>query len=162
MYVCGITPYDATHLGHAATYVTFDLVGRALRDAGHEVPTSRTSPTSMTRCWSAPSGTASTGATSPRDCISLFREDMTALGVIPPDHFTGVVESMTLITDAVRRLLASGSAYRLPAPDGPGDDIYFDLADASRASGPSPHGRASEMLADVRRARRRPAAPRQA
>ena len=31
LYVCGITPYDATHLGHAATYVTFDLVGRALR-----------------------------------------------------------------------------------------------------------------------------------
>ncbi len=37
LYVCGITPYDATHLGHAATYVTFDLVGRALRDGGHEV-----------------------------------------------------------------------------------------------------------------------------
>ena len=37
IYVCGITPYDATHLGHAATYVTFDLVGRALRDAGHRV-----------------------------------------------------------------------------------------------------------------------------
>ena len=37
MYVCGITPYDATHMGHAATYVTFDVLGRALRDAGHEV-----------------------------------------------------------------------------------------------------------------------------
>ena len=37
MYVCGITPYDATHLGHAATYVTFDLVVRALRDAGRPV-----------------------------------------------------------------------------------------------------------------------------
>ena len=37
MYVCGITPYDATHLGHAATYVAFDLLGRAWRSAGHEV-----------------------------------------------------------------------------------------------------------------------------
>ena len=37
MYVCGITPYDATHVGHAATYVTFDVLLRALRDAGHEV-----------------------------------------------------------------------------------------------------------------------------
>src|SRR4026207_549962 len=37
MYVCGITPYDATHIGHAATYVAFDLVGRARRDAGHQV-----------------------------------------------------------------------------------------------------------------------------
>src|SRR6516165_7833202 len=37
LYVCGITPYDATHLGHAATYVTFDLLGRALRDSGRTV-----------------------------------------------------------------------------------------------------------------------------
>ena len=37
MYVCGITPYDATHLGHAATYLTFDLVHRLWLDAGHQV-----------------------------------------------------------------------------------------------------------------------------
>ena len=37
MYVCGITPYDATHLGHAATMITFDLVQRAWRDAGIDV-----------------------------------------------------------------------------------------------------------------------------
>ena len=34
MYVCGITPYDATHIGHAATYVGFDLLHRAWRNAG--------------------------------------------------------------------------------------------------------------------------------
>src|SRR3954453_9958291 len=37
MYVCGITPYDATHLGHAATMITFDLVNRYWRDEGHQV-----------------------------------------------------------------------------------------------------------------------------
>src|SRR3954451_12360920 len=37
MYVCGITPYDATHLGHAATYLAFDLVNRVWRDLGHDV-----------------------------------------------------------------------------------------------------------------------------
>src|SRR6185436_101622 len=37
LYVCGITPYDATHLGHAATYVAFDLLHRAWLDAGVEV-----------------------------------------------------------------------------------------------------------------------------
>ena len=36
MYTCGITPYDATHLGHAATYVTYDVLQRRLRDRGHE------------------------------------------------------------------------------------------------------------------------------
>ena len=37
MYVCGITPYDATHLGHAATYLGFDLLNRVWRDAGSRV-----------------------------------------------------------------------------------------------------------------------------
>ena len=37
MYVCGITPYDSTHLGHAATYLTYDLLIRRLEDLGHEV-----------------------------------------------------------------------------------------------------------------------------
>src|ERR1700749_2370203 len=37
MYVCGITPYDATHLGHAATFLAFDLIQRVWRDAGHDV-----------------------------------------------------------------------------------------------------------------------------
>ena len=36
MYTCGITPYDATHLGHAAVYVTYDVLQRRLRDLGHE------------------------------------------------------------------------------------------------------------------------------
>ena len=37
MYVCGITPYDATHIGHANTYVAFDMINRVWRDAGHQV-----------------------------------------------------------------------------------------------------------------------------
>ena len=37
LYACGITPYDATHIGHAATYVAWDLLVRAWRDAGHQV-----------------------------------------------------------------------------------------------------------------------------
>ena len=37
IYICGITPYDATHMGHAATYVTYDVLHRRLVDAGHEV-----------------------------------------------------------------------------------------------------------------------------
>ena len=37
IYVCGITPYDATHMGHANTYVAFDLLIRQWRDGGHSV-----------------------------------------------------------------------------------------------------------------------------
>ncbi len=132
MYVCGITPYDATHMGHAATYVTFDLLGRALRDAGHEVlyvqnVTDVDDPL-LERAqrdgvqWQA---LADNG-------IALFREDMTALGVIAPDHYIGVVESVPSVVKAVTDLLSSGAAYRLELPEGEGTagagDIYFDLS----------------------------------
>ncbi|KRE62799.1 cysteine--1-D-myo-inosityl 2-amino-2-deoxy-alpha-D-glucopyranoside ligase [Nostocoides sp. Soil756] len=131
LYVCGITPYDATHLGHAATYVTFDLVIRALRDSGHRVEY-------VQNVTDVDDPLLERAARDGRDWrelataeIDLFREDMTALAVIPPDAFRGVVESMDEITAAVRRLLESGAAYRLPVPQGEGgtggDDVYLDL-----------------------------------
>jgi L-cysteine:1D-myo-inositol 2-amino-2-deoxy-alpha-D-glucopyranoside ligase len=134
MYVCGITPYDATHMGHAATYVTFDLLGRALRDAGHEVlyvqnVTDVDEPL-LARAqrdgiqWQALADTE----------IALFREDMTALAVIAPDHYIGVVESVPSVVKAVTDLLSRGAAYRVDLPAGEGtagaSDIYFDLSSA--------------------------------
>ena len=132
MYVCGITPYDATHLGHAATYVTFDLVVRALTDAGHRVEYVQ----NVTDVDDPLLERADRDGRDWRELatseIDLFREDMTALGVIPPDEFLGVVESMPEIVGAVRRLVENGSAYRLRVPDGEGDgeDVYLDLAKA--------------------------------
>ena len=120
LYVCGITPYDATHLGHAATYVTFDLVGRALRDAGHRVEYVQ----NVTDIDDPLLERAARDGRDWRDLataeIDLFREDMTALAVLPPDELVGVVESMDEITVAVRALLAAGTAYRLPVPRGEG------------------------------------------
>ena len=130
MYVCGITPYDATHLGHAATYVTFDVLGRALRDAGHEVRyVQNITDVDDPLLERAARDGVRWQELATRE-IDLFREDMTALGVIPPDHFVGVVDSIELIADAVRQLEARGAAYRIPVPENPaGDqDIYLDLA----------------------------------
>ena len=143
MYVCGITPYDATHVGHAATYVTFDLLGRALRDAGHEVlyvqnVTDVDDPL-LVRArrdgvqWQALAEME----------IALFREDMTALGVIAPDHYIGAVEGVPSVVKAVSDLLMAGPAYRVDLPEGEGAagaaDIYFDLSSA-RISVRSPRG----------------------
>ena len=134
MYVCGITPYDATHMGHAATYVTFDVLGRALRDAGHEVlyvqnVTDVDDPL-LERAqrdgveWQALAETE----------IALFREDMTALGVIAPDHYIGAVEGVPSVVKAVTDLLSTGAAYRVAVPEGEGvagaSDIYFELSAA--------------------------------
>ena len=134
MYVCGVTPYDATHLGHAATYVTFDLVVRAMLDAGPEVDY-------VQNVTDVDDPLLERAARDGRDWrelatseIDLFREDMTALGVLPPNQLLGVVESMDEIVDAVRRLVESDAAYRVPVPaaEGTGEDVYLDL---DRASG---------------------------
>jgi L-cysteine:1D-myo-inositol 2-amino-2-deoxy-alpha-D-glucopyranoside ligase len=132
MYVCGITPYDATHMGHAATYVTFDVLGRALRDAGHEVLYVQ----NVTDVDEPLLERAQRDGMAWQDLaageIALFREDMTALAVIAPDHYIGVVEAVDQVAKTVGELLAKGSAYRVELPTGEGDpgaaDVYFDLS----------------------------------
>ena len=93
MYVCGITPYDATHLGHAATYLAFDLVHRCWRDAGHDVHyvqnvTDIDDPL-LVRAQRDQDDWVVLGMRE----TALFREDMEALRVLPPRHFVGAVES---------------------------------------------------------------------
>lgn len=128
MYVCGITPYDATHIGHAATYVTFDVLQRALRDAGHAVRYVQnvTDVDDPLLARAVEDGVDWTHLAARE--TALFREDMTALGVIPPDHYLGVTESIGLIVDAVARLEAGGAAYRIDAPQASGPDLYLDIA----------------------------------
>ncbi|MEO7130787.1 MAG: cysteine--1-D-myo-inosityl 2-amino-2-deoxy-alpha-D-glucopyranoside ligase [Dermatophilaceae bacterium] len=131
LYVCGITPYDATHLGHAATYVTFDLLGRVLRDSGKAVRYVQ----NITDIDDPLLERAERDGIDWRDLatreIGLFREDMTALAVIPPDEYLGAVESIPTFVAPIERLVATGHAYAVPAADATDPaaaDIYFDVA----------------------------------
>jgi L-cysteine:1D-myo-inositol 2-amino-2-deoxy-alpha-D-glucopyranoside ligase len=129
LYVCGITPYDATHMGHAATYVTFDVLGRALRDAGHEVDYVQNITDVDDPLLERATRDGLDWTELAADEIALFREDMTALAVIPPDHYVGVVESIDLVGAAVRALVETGAAYAVDTPESAaGDDVYLDLA----------------------------------
>jgi L-cysteine:1D-myo-inositol 2-amino-2-deoxy-alpha-D-glucopyranoside ligase len=126
MYVCGITPYDATHLGHAATYLTFDLVNRLWRDAGHDVHyvqnvTDIDEPL-LERAIRDQDDWIVLGMRE----TALFREDMTALRVLPPRQFVGAVESIPEIVEVIAKLVVAGAAYRADDPEYP--DIYFDHA----------------------------------
>ncbi len=129
MYVCGITPYDATHLGHAATMITFDLVQRLWRDAGREVRY-------VQNVTDIDDPLLERAARDGEDWIvlamretALFREDMEALRMIPPAHYVGAVESIPRIAAHVRELIAAGAAYTLD--DGTGD-VYFAVSAAPR------------------------------
>ena len=124
MYVCGITPYDATHLGHAFTYLTYDLVNRVARDAGYLVRYVQnvTDVDDPLLERAARDGVDWTEVA--RRETDLFRADMAALRVLPPDHYVGVVEAVPLIVDMVAELARAGAAYTLEG------DVYFAVAAA--------------------------------
>ncbi|WP_037604454.1 cysteine--1-D-myo-inosityl 2-amino-2-deoxy-alpha-D-glucopyranoside ligase [Streptacidiphilus rugosus] len=122
LYVCGITPYDATHLGHAATYNAFDLVQRIWLDAGHQVVYVQNVTDVDDPLLERAVATGEDWVALAERETALFREDMTALRMLPPAHYIGAVESIPLIVPLVQDLLAKGAAYEL---DG---DIYFSVA----------------------------------
>jgi L-cysteine:1D-myo-inositol 2-amino-2-deoxy-alpha-D-glucopyranoside ligase len=129
MYVCGITPYDATHLGHAATMITFDLVVRTWRDAGHEVRYVQNVTDIDDPLLERANRDGEDWIVLAMRETALFREDMEALRIIPPARYVGAVESIPAIATRVGELLDAGAAYRLE--DGTGD-VYFPVAAAPR------------------------------
>jgi L-cysteine:1D-myo-inositol 2-amino-2-deoxy-alpha-D-glucopyranoside ligase len=122
LYACGITPYDATHMGHAATYVAWDLLIRAWRDAGHDVAyVQNVTDVDDPLLERADRDGEDWRELAARE-IARYRSDMTALRVLPPDHLIGAVEAIGLIEEFNRVLGRHGALYDL---DG---DTYFARA----------------------------------
>jgi L-cysteine:1D-myo-inositol 2-amino-2-deoxy-alpha-D-glucopyranoside ligase len=121
MYVCGITPYDATHLGHAATYLAFDLANRVWRDGGHAVHYVQNATDVDDPLLERAQQTGQDWRELANREIALFRDDMTALRILPPDHYIGAVEAIPLIIEMIERLRSRGAAYEV---DG---DLYFPI-----------------------------------
>ena len=119
LYVCGITPYDATHLGHAATYVSFDLINRYLRFSGARVAFVENITDIDDPLLERATRDNVDWEELALSQIDLFRSDMVALRVIPPDHYVGVVEAMQIIIAAIEKLKVKDSTYRVD------DDLYF-------------------------------------
>lgn len=126
MYVCGITPYDATHVGHANTYVSFDLLHRVWRDAGLDVHyvqnvTDVDDPLlERARAMGVPWEQLAAEQT------ELYRTDMAALNVLPPRDLVGAVESIPLVGELIEILRQRGGVYELADPEHP--DLYFTQA----------------------------------
>jgi L-cysteine:1D-myo-inositol 2-amino-2-deoxy-alpha-D-glucopyranoside ligase len=122
LYACGITPYDATHIGHAATFTAWDLLVRAWIDAGHEV-------VYVQNVTDVDDPLLERAERDGEDWWQLalretdrFRADMEALRNLPPTYYIGAVEAIPVIDEFAERLAARGSLYDL---DG---DIYFARA----------------------------------
>ena len=126
MYVCGITPYDATHIGHANTYVAFDLVHRVWRDRGLEVNYVQNVTDIDDPLLERAADLGIDWAALAKEETQLYREDMAALNVLPPQHYVGAVESMPLIVDLIEQLRRRQAVY--PVDDSDFEDLYFAQA----------------------------------
>jgi L-cysteine:1D-myo-inositol 2-amino-2-deoxy-alpha-D-glucopyranoside ligase len=121
MYVCGITPYDATHLGHAATYLTFDLINRYLRASGAEVRYVQNITDIDDPLLERATRDGVDWSDLAHQQIDLFRSDMVNLRVIPPAAYIGAVDAIPLVTQAIEELSAKGSIYPVEK------DLYFKV-----------------------------------
>lgn len=138
IYVCGITPYDATHIGHAATYLTYDLVVRAWIDEGKSVKYVQCNTDIDDPILERSSATGQDWQQLGSTQTNIFREDMETLRVVPPDHYVGAVESIPQVAEAVRTIIVGGNAYELGVsgssakmgePVTPDSyDVYLDIA----------------------------------
>jgi len=139
LYVCGITPYDATHLGHAATYLTFDTLVRVARDARTPLRYIQNVTDVDDPLLQRARATGEEWTALAERETELFRADMTALRVLPPDVFVGAVESIPLVVDLIGELQERGAVYSLDR------DLYFSVASDPRFGAVS-HLKHQDML----------------
>ncbi|TVR70561.1 MAG: cysteine--tRNA ligase [Sphaerobacteraceae bacterium] len=122
MYVCGITPYDTTHMGHAMTYLTFDVINRLCQHLGWRVKYVQNvtdidddilrKANELNERWDL---------LGDRN-IRQFHEDLNALNILPMDVFPRASEEAETIVEMCQKLIASGNAYEV---DG---TVYYRVA----------------------------------
>lgn len=119
LYVCGITPYDAAHVGHLFTYLMFDTLIRISKDLGYPVTYVQNITDIDDPLFERARASGESWENIARTQIDKYKEAMTCLRIIPPDHFYSVTESMDVIKDAVQSL--EPNSYKLA------DASYFKV-----------------------------------
>jgi len=140
MYTCGITPYDAAHLGHAAVYLTYDVLQRRLRDRGHDTRCVR-NVTDVDDDILRKAGELGVHFLDlAAEEMARFDDNMTALGLLPCYSEPRATSAIPDILGFIGMVLESGHAYQS------GGGVYFDASSFGRFGQLSHLGRA-EMLA---------------
>ena len=123
IYVCGITPYDSTHLGHAATYLAFDLINRYQMLAKHQVDFIENVTDIDDPLLERAKRDNQDWQTLAQEQIDLFKSDMSALRIIPPKKLVKVTDSFDLIEKFITQLSDRGFLYKIE------EDYYFSVGD---------------------------------
>ena len=121
MYVCGVTVYDYSHIGHARVYVAFDVLYRQLMRLGYDVTYCRNFTDIDDKIIKRSNESGETCEALTNKFIDAFHEDMTSLGCLRPTLEPRATECVDDIISFIERLIAKGNAYEA---DG---DVYFSV-----------------------------------
>lgn len=119
LYVCGVTPYDTTHLGHAFSYVTFDVLIRYLRWLGHEVIYTQNVTDVDDPLFAKALEVGIPWDDLGREETARFERDMRDLNVIPPTHYPRASAEIPGMIEMIDRLIRAGHAYQADS------NVYF-------------------------------------
>jgi cysteinyl-tRNA synthetase len=122
MYVCGITPYDVSHIGHARSALVFDVVARYLRHRGYRVTFVKNYTDVDDKIIARANQLKVPIAELTERYIQAYESDMAKLGVLPPTEAPRATDHIAEMVALIERLVAAGVAYVV---DG---DVYFEVA----------------------------------
>ena len=122
MYVCGITPYDTTHLGHAFVYVTFDAFKRFLEFKGYKVTYTQNVTDIDDDILKRAKRDGKNWQELGNFWTGKFLNDLKSLNVKMPDHYIKATEAMSEIIEMVSTLIKKGFAYEVNG------NVYFEVS----------------------------------
>ncbi|MGQ0608598.1 MAG: cysteine--tRNA ligase [Chloroflexota bacterium] len=122
LYVCGVTPYDTGHLGHAFTYVSFDVLHRYLEYLGHDVVYVQNLTDVDDDMLRKARETDEDYLALGNRWVTTFLTEMAALNWLPPDHFPRATQHIPQMLALIEKLMATGLAY---AAEG---NVFFDVS----------------------------------
>jgi cysteinyl-tRNA synthetase (EC 6.1.1.16) len=111
MYVCGITAYDLSHIGHARAYITFDIIYRYLKRLGYDVVYVRNFTDIDDKIIKRANEENATVSSISEKYIGEYHKDMNALSVLPPAYEPRATETIKEMIDLTRGLIDKGHAY---------------------------------------------------
>ena len=123
LYVCGITVYDLSHMGHARTYLSFDVLVRYLRHLDYDVKYVRNITDVDDKIIARANENGETTEALTERTIAMMHEDFAALNLVEPDIEPRVTGHMAEIINVIKKLVAKGYAYKAGS-----GDVLFDVS----------------------------------
>ncbi|MHB8231552.1 MAG: cysteine--tRNA ligase [bacterium] len=143
MYVCGITAYDISHIGHARAYITFDIIYRYLRHLGYNVVYVRNFTDIDDKIIKKANDENSTVEKISSKYINEYHSDMNALSVLSPTYEPRATETISEMINLISGLINKGNAYEISG------DVFFRV-DSFKGYGKLSHKNIDELIAGSR------------